>query len=696
MKRMSLLLFVCLLAPAPTRGQEKFAASLQFAPADAASYATFLRLGEQWDAISKSKAWQKLIELPLAQDAWKKVNGPDSPLQNKEVQKWLSLAGELVSRECCMIAGESWTDFALILQEVQGTRLGQMFKQLGQLGVANDTAQLKSMLAALNENRDKLKAPDLLLGFRAANAKRAGELHKKIAEGLGDLVEIVGPLKGRLKKQRIGGAEWTVVKLDGTMVPWNEIPWNAIEEQPGEYKALVKRLEALTLTLAIGVHDDFVIVSLGSATDMVDKLGKGKKLSELPEFKVLNDHAERKIDSISYTSKSSNARTQLSKNDIDDMVEGIDTLLENLDLTKEQRQTIKKDLLALAKEWKAGLPEAGATLDFSFATEQGSESYGYDWTVYPGGIQAKPLSLLQHVGGNPILAVVGRSTTLAEDYRWLVKLIKTADKHFENLVLPKLEQEVREPVAKALEVIRPLARELDGINEKMLLPALKDGQIGLVFDAKQTSKQWIKALPETERALPLPELALILGVSDADLLVKALGEYRKIANKAIAKIAELSMGEKFEIPPANQRKTGDGLLLTQNIAAPLQLDPQIVLTAGIGKNVAAFGYTEAFVERLLKPTPLKGHGPLAKADAPLVGAVYFNWEGLIKAATPWVDLVLDNVLADEEKKEAASIRKQVHTMLEIVSVLKTVSSATYVKDKALVTRTETIYRDLAK
>ena len=73
----------------------------------------------------------------------------------------------------------------------------------------------------------------------------------------------------------------------------------------------------------------------------------------------------------------------------------------------------------------------------------------------------------------------------------------------------------------------PLFKRLDQVTGTMLLPALADGQVGFVIDAKWTSKQWIKAIPPTEKALPLPEFGIVLGVSNAEQLRKAMTDYRE-------------------------------------------------------------------------------------------------------------------------------------------------------------------------
>ena len=69
--------------------------------------------------------------------------------------------------------------------------------------------------------------------------------------------------------------------------------------------------------------------------------------------------------------------------------------------------------------------------------------------------------------------------------------------------------------------MKPLLGRLDKATRNLLIPALADGQTGLVIDAKLTSQQFIKALPPTEQSLTMLEPAIVVGVSDAAKLKQA-------------------------------------------------------------------------------------------------------------------------------------------------------------------------------
>ena len=76
------------------------------------------------------------------------------------------------------------------------------------------------------------------------------------------------PLKGRSERVKVGGDEFLILKLDGSLVPWDMIPIGMIEEKEGEFAPLVKKLKSLTLTVAVGVLQQ-------NSAGQIDGLGIG-------------------------------------------------------------------------------------------------------------------------------------------------------------------------------------------------------------------------------------------------------------------------------------------------------------------------------------------------------------------------------------------------------------------------------------
>ena len=99
------------------------------------------------------------------------------------------------------------------------------------------------------------------------------------------------------------------------------------------------------------------------------------------------------------------------------------------------------------------------------------------------------------------------------------------------------------------EQLQPLFDQLATVTRDKLIPAFADGQSALVLDAKSTSESWHVAMPPAESALPMLEIGMVNGVSDAGLVKEAFGEYFKIAQQIWDKLHELSVGELKDLFP---------------------------------------------------------------------------------------------------------------------------------------------------
>ena len=144
--------------------------------------------------------------------------------------------------------------------------------------------------------------------------------------------------------------------------------------------------------------------------------------------------------------------------------------------------------------------------------------------------------------------------------------------------------------------------------------------------------------------MPFIEPALVVGVSNADLLKKAIGEFRGVYNDLIDLIGKQNDVpqdvkahiQQFKWPEAKVEQIASGSLYPYPLPEKWGVDKNIVPNAGLSNNVAVITLSTAQTDRLLKETPLKVGGLLAKTDRPLAVAGWFDWSELIGAVTPWV------------------------------------------------------------
>ena len=61
------------------------------------------------------------------------------------------------------------------------------------------------------------------------------------------------------------------------MIPWDQVPLDKIEKQPHEFDKLVEKIKSLQLVISIGLHDDYLLVSITPSIDRLAALGQGPK-----------------------------------------------------------------------------------------------------------------------------------------------------------------------------------------------------------------------------------------------------------------------------------------------------------------------------------------------------------------------------------------------------------------------------------
>ena len=128
------------------------------------------------------------------------------------------------------------------------------------------------------------------------------------------------------------------------------------------------------------------------------------------------------------------------------------------------------------------------------------------------------------------------------------------------------------------------------------------------------------------------------------------------------------------------------------------VDKQIVPNFGLSDKVAVLSASHAHTQRLLKQTPLGVGGVLADAGRPLCAAGWLDWAALMEAAAPWVDFAARQAMAEKgiDEDQQKAILGQVHTALDVLKVLRSITNESYLDGDALVQHTLVELRDVAK
>ena len=697
---------------------DKLDTSLKWIPADAAFYSSCMRAREQFDAVAASNAWAKIKALPAVQEGLSKyqeeLKNPDSrpanfekTINNPEIRKVIDLLIDIASTEVFIYGDSSCTDFVEFMQNFSNAmNFGQIKMQAS--GEAEDLSpgqiQGRAILSAMAKNVDLMGAPGLVCGFKLKTPDLAKEQLIKLEMLANIVLETNVYTKGHFKKKKVGDYDFLVLELDGGMVPLDNLPLvllKSMETEEGDAEKIIDRLKEMTLSLALGVRGDYLLFSIGSSLDCLEKLGQGDRLVDRPEFKRIEPLAARRLVSIGYVSEEMARQWNNQKKNLDNLLDLAEAMIPKAELEEAQEERILTDAEAFAEDLKQMMPEAGAILGASFLTDRGIEGYQYDWGRNDRLDGSQRLGLLAHLGGNPILAVTGRSKVNLKEYDLIVKWIEKGYGYFREYALPNMQESERNKTAKFLDAAVPLAVRMDKANRECLFPALADGQAAFVIDGKFASKRLVESMPNFEKPMPWPEPAIVVGVSDAKLLKKGLGEYREIVNgllDAVRGIEGSDVPDWVRIPEPKETEGASGTIYSFTLPKEWGVDGRVVPNLGLSDRAAAFSASPPHTERLLKATPLAAGGVLEKTDGPRAMAVWLDWAGLVDAAAPWADYAVDQAAAaqgfDEKKKQ--SVSDQVRVGLKALKTIRSLSIESYREDDVLVHHSMLEIRDVEK
>ncbi|MFO0878572.1 MAG: hypothetical protein U0840_14625 [Gemmataceae bacterium] len=705
---------VTLLASAsPGRAEDTAPANaLSKVPADSTFFLSLLNNKEQVELLYKSNAYKTLRALPLVKQAhaklMKDLEKDDSPLAmykkftaNKENKELVDLLSEAVSDEVVFYGGKNWIDGLRLAMQVNNA---QSWAPLTAMLTGGDQqkAQTRAILLALQKNREMLAIPETVFAFKVKNVAGVNNQLKrleKLAEGA--MAAAPPQFQGKLKRQKIGGGDFLTLELDGSVIPWEDVNLKDFEEKKDEFEDLIKAAKKVTLAVSLGVKDGYLLLGITpAAKDLAKFGGEGKSLATVAELEPVVKASGKKLTGISYASAALAAAATATSGDLESIAATLKELLGKAEGLKEERkQAIAKDIDALIADAKKLTRTPGAQMSYAFMTPTGFEGFAYDYTKHEN-LEGVDVKFRNNLGGNPIFAACFGCKTTGDNYRYLVKWIKSAHGHAEAVLMDSAPDEIKEQYKKVAQALLPIWKKLDAITQNDMLPAIRESGLGLVIDAKWTSKQWHNQAPGTEKAMPMLELGLLVGVSDGASFAKAMTGYRNTLSELYAKVREVSPNREampeFAIPAPQSEKAAGANLYFYPIPEEIGLDKQVQPIFGVGKNVAVLAFSKKHAERLLtsKPLTLKS-GPLARKGN-LVGVAVLDWPQFINVAMPWVEYGIENSGLVPGKEEAAGLLKQARVIAEILKCYKGSSSASYLEDGKLVTHGQATVKDLPK
>ena len=709
------------LAPAAEPG-------LAIVPADAAFVSSSLRGREQYDRIVSSNAFAALRELPAVKKAFdeiaKQQAQPGNPLtiaammlQMPENQQAIALLQDMVATDTFVYGTPSWVQaaglFKKLQQAQQAGNIATLSKGTGiDFNQQETTARL--VVKALAENTEDIVIPDLVWGFQTTQQEAAETQLKRLELTAKMFTQAQPLLANAVKRQTIGKGDFVTLTIRPDPNLLRMLSADAVEDLDleEEVNAILARVAELEFVIAIGLLDDHVILSVGGGTDHLEELGRDSTgLLGTDPFAVVREADGKPLTGISYLSKPLAAAVMQSADDFEQINGLIAALVKAGKLPGEAEADAKQLVEQLVAGYTDRLPLPGPWLAYSYLTDTGYAGEVWNWAQNLPWDGSKPLDLLKFTGGNPFAALAFRTETDPEAFEAFVAWIASAHDFVVKYLATTADEDAKKGFDAFAEHILPLGGELADTIRGKFLPALKNGQFGLVLDADSTTTKLHQALPASADPLPIIEPAIVLAIDDEEKFRAGLSDLFALSDKllaAIRKIDDNAVPSEYQIPAPTQTDVEGGKLWT--FALPgTGLDEQVQLSIGIGEKVAAFSLVPTQAKRLLVAKPLKTAGSLAAFDSKLAAAAALDWVGLLDAIEPWAiylarcgvvqnkggrldpeSTIGPDVETDETKKDLA----QLATLLRLARCLKAATAETSVENAATVTRWQNQIEDL--
>ncbi|WP_442484161.1 hypothetical protein [Aeoliella sp. SH292] len=718
------ILMVTLLATAPralAADMRDHAESLKAVPADAAFYAAWLNGEEQWKSITQTNAWKKLISIPVVQMGWMQVETQwQFPTQPELVQfkKWFdseegkdvfALAKEMVAQEYFVCGDGSVTTLMEVAMQMNSEINRTPFEALQKYGnpeaIDENEVIKENIVKLLEKYQDKLDVPNITMGFRIKDKARAIRVLDTAEAHLRKQLEnedVPAWVNDQLERKQVSGHEMLTLTVTGDELPWGEIE-EEMADTPELFESVKEILEDKEMILVVGLIDDFLVFGVTSTLDTFEDIGEGKLLADSKEFKRLNAHADEDVITLSYVSGAFMEAANSQERSFGDLAVMGKGLLSMGDLTEEETETIEKDIDQLIVEVKALLPTPGAIASATFATERGYEAFTYNYgTMSPSADGTKPLPLINHLGEDSLGWFVARGTQSVEDYDQFVDWCKRAFGHWETIGKRKSSEEDWAKYVEVRDIVVPLLARIDKANRDHLLPGFADGQSAIVFDATMTDSLWFDQMPLSETPLPMPTIAIAMGVSDAGAVRDGAVEYFDVIQAAIneAHEADPEGVPALELEAPKESTTSAGTIYSYELPAEWGVNDRIAPCAGLSDSVLILSTLPELSEKLMAGSKPEVDGPAADFDKPLLWAAHFRCAAMFETLKPWADYGIKVAIeqGDEEAQNAVAaigfVKPQVDQLIEVLQCLHSITATTYRDGDAWVTHSETRIIDL--
>jgi hypothetical protein len=679
-----------------------------------------------WSAVAESRAFQELWNSPVGQKmrkAWRSrgggfeqfgrnpfaeyLRGYAQTFDNPVAKMILPFVREAAENEFFAYADEKLPGFLDTINKIQ-VDAAKM----------SSPADRVEFLRSLSNHLDKTKFPTIVIGCVLSDTANFTDLMRLAKSGMEQSLRVAPPdMKAFADSFKVWEGENRYLLT--MTIQGSEIPWEQMTGDP-EFRDLAPELVDAaaehTLAMAVGVQDQFLILTIGPSLDHIDNWGSGEKLIDQPRLAPLkNAFAEGKqLTSANYSS-ADYARHSF---DLKPLVGVIRAAFEaglsqsgDEELKDEVLADLEREASALLTDIDALMPKWDESFGYSYLHSEGIEGFSYNYSESRFVDASKPLDLFRHLGNRPAVAMATRGRGSPEQFEFLKKW---SDKTFEYAIkyIPRFAPSDAEAkhALRVVSAIEPFWNRFRDILETKMIPATEGGESGFVIDFAEADRQWHESLPLSSRKLPIPSLALVLEVNDRAKIEAAGRDLLALANDVLdwaRTLPDADIPKDFRFLPPEVKSGDQSDVYFYRIPEQAGLHASIVPHARLSDAWLVFAYLENRSDAIIHDQSFDPIVPIDFSRNASTG-IYLNANEIIDAANAWALYAVEQGDAQygpgffgPAEDETLLFRKSElldswDSLIAFAKCFRGVSSLSYTESGATITHFQLRFTDLAE
>lgn len=578
-------------------------------PADYSYLSSAQDLGGLIDDIVDSRAVQSLARLPLVMVGLSQLQRPLKEVAQTRARMPIlddlfALGEAALHREIFVACGRKAEAFQLAATNAIAAAM-----------VSNGLARLNDqtpsptelIIEALLPNGNDLRVPPVVFGMQVGDRDRAKTL-------LANLAPYAQMIPGVIEATAApaGFRAWTIKDADGSAQHLRPMLEDAGVTKDN-LDAFIEWVAGQQITIALGMRDDYLLLSISDTLEHLSNLGQAPALASLPVFRRTRERSDTPLLT---TYISAGLRPQTSYQ-ADALAERVRAILPDA----PGNQQLAQDIGTMVFELTAPIAESAPYLTVTYRNE-GLESLTIDARQNQANSK-KPLTLLAQAGASPTVAYASRAEPTIEWYKRWSHWSGVMLNHFEKTIAPQIPRADFTEFEQTRTMFAPHLADLDTIMQTVLLPAIEGHESLLLLD--DTFKLDLAPNLAPAHDLTVPRIALMWRVLDGDQVLTAFDRMRTAVERMLQTAAEQNGGSLGSLPPPTSTKTANGTLYAYELPTPNWLQPCILVN---GDRIL-FALTAEHAQQLMQPSP-RGDATVIDFEQGASSATSINIESLSK------------------------------------------------------------------